>query len=379
MAIGQVQVSPLVITGGSGATSTTFGTLPAAGALIRVVVSMLADLGSENVTVADNQGNTYTLAIDSGNINNIRTQLWYAYDVAAVGTFTVTATALGSNQTTVIQAKEASGFGAADPLTGTASAVGNSINPSVGPSAPFGTAEALVDAVINSYAASSLVEVVSPTWDVDSATGGWQTDSRIVTDMAGQTCSWSLSSGVVWAAALAVFTPVPLASDADLDQMGRHTLLTAEGTARLTQIGRRVLFVFTTCGATPPPLVTETVTIRRERRFLLPSSPDNKNVQIPTLELLMRTGIGLTPAAWDGANVPQGANPQVMMRISKDGGKTWGPERWRSAGAIGRYLTRVRWLRATGNYRNAVMEIVVTDPVDWQLLAVLGTPIEGSS
>ncbi len=126
-------------------------------------------------------------------------------------------------------------------------------------------------------------------------------------------------------------------------------------------------------------VTTTTQTIRRERRFLLPSSPDNKNVQVPTLELLMRTGIGLTPAAWDGANVPQGANPQVMMRISKDGGKTWGPERWRSAGAIGRYLTRVRWLRATGNYRNAVMEIVVSDPVDWQLLAVLGTPVEGSS
>lgn len=114
---------------------------------------------------------------------------------------------------------------------------------------------------------------------------------------------------------------------------------------------------------------TTTYPIRRQRRFLLPSSPDNKRIQIPVLELLMRTGIGNSGAP----------NPQVMLRISKDGGKTWGPERWRSAGAIGRYADRVRWLRATGDYRNAVCEITVSDPVDWQWLAMLGSPEEGSS
>lgn len=125
---------------------------------------------------------------------------------------------------------------------------------------------------------------------------------------------------------------------------------------------------------------TQTFTIRRQRRFLLPSSPDNKFMQIPTIEILMRTGIGLTPDAWNSdANVPQGANPQVMTRISKDGGKTWSPERWISAGKIGEYLNRVRVLRATGNYRNAVFEVTVSDPVDWQFLAAMGDPVEGSS
>lgn len=123
---------------------------------------------------------------------------------------------------------------------------------------------------------------------------------------------------------------------------------------------------------------TTTFTIRRLRRFLLPSSPDNKSLQIPTLELLMRTGIGLTPG--DEADPPVlGSDPQVMLRISKDGGKTYGAERWISAGALGRYKDRVRWTRATGNYRNAVCEIVVSDPVDWQFLAMLGSPQEGIS
>ncbi len=379
MAIAFVQASPVVQTSGSSAANTSFGSLPSAVAMITVSIAMVADLGSENVTIADNQGNTYAKAADAGNINDLRGQIWYTYNIGAPGgTFTVTATPTGSNQVTLIQAKEYSGFGASDPITGSATAVGNSIAPAAGPTAPSAAASILVDAVVGSYQTINAVEVVSPVWVSDGTFSGWQTVHRIVTS-GSQSVSWTLNGTAVWTACIVAFTDTPLAADARLDQMGRHTLDTAEGMARLDQMARHVLFEFTTCGANPPTPVLMTYPIRRVRRFLLPSSPDNKNVQIPTLELLMRTGIGLTPAAWDGANVPQGANPQVMMRLSKDGGKTWGPERWRSAGAIGRYLTRVRWLRATGNYRNAVVEVVVSDPVDWQFLAMLGDPTEGSS
>ncbi len=124
---------------------------------------------------------------------------------------------------------------------------------------------------------------------------------------------------------------------------------------------------------------TQTFTIRRQRRFLLPSSDNNYQMSIPTMELLARTGIGLTPdTAWDGST-PTGVDPQVMTRISKDGGKTWSPKRWTSAGTVGAYLRRVRILQATGHYRNAVFEVTVSDPVDWQFLSAMGIPIEGSS
>lgn len=122
---------------------------------------------------------------------------------------------------------------------------------------------------------------------------------------------------------------------------------------------------------------TQTFTIRRQRRFLLPSSPDNKWMQIPTIEILMRTGIGLTPGP-SGSPV-QGQDPQVMFRLSKDGGKTWLPERSVSAAEQGRFKDRVRLLQATGNYRNGVLEVTVSDPVDAQFLAAIGNPVEGPS
>lgn len=128
-----------------------------------------------------------------------------------------------------------------------------------------------------------------------------------------------------------------------------------------------------------PSAVTATTTfnIRRLRRLMLPQSPDNKRMQIPTLELLMRTGIGLTAGP---SNAPvQGQDPQVMLQISTDGGKTWGTERSQSAGAIGQFKTRVRWVRATGDYRNGMAQIVMSDPVDAQWVGLMGDPIEKSS
>jgi hypothetical protein len=102
--------------------------------------------------------------------------------------------------------------------------------------------------------------------------------------------------------------------------------------------------------------------IRRERVVGLPGK-DNERVSIPSLELLCETGIGLASG--------QGSDPQAMLQISKDGGHTWGPERWRSMGAIGEYGKRVIWNR-NGEARRPVLRIAVTDPVPvaWIALSV---------
>jgi hypothetical protein len=50
-----------------------------------------------------------------------------------------------------------------------------------------------------------------------------------------------------------------------------------------------------------------------------------------------------------------------MLRVSYDGGRTWSSERWVSAGEIGAYRKRARWLRL-GRGRNAVFEVTVSDP-----------------
>jgi hypothetical protein len=100
--------------------------------------------------------------------------------------------------------------------------------------------------------------------------------------------------------------------------------------------------------------------IRRLRR-----SPcmykDNERIFVDGLELEMEIGLGTSNAPAD--------NPQVMLRQSMDGGKTWGIEHWRSAGKIGEYGKRVRWNRC-GAGRRRVIEISTTDGIPWRILGM---------
>ncbi|CAB5187185.1 Bacteriophage P22, Gp10, DNA-stabilising [uncultured Caudovirales phage] len=69
-----------------------------------------------------------------------------------------------------------------------------------------------------------------------------------------------------------------------------------------------------------------------------------------------------------------GANPQIMLRWSDDGGHTWSNEHWRSMGAIGEYGRRVLWRRLgmTMKLRDRVYEISGTDPVK---VAIMGAQL----
>ena len=87
-----------------------------------------------------------------------------------------------------------------------------------------------------------------------------------------------------------------------------------------------------------------------------------------------------TPHVWDGSDrkrtigwqlqiefIPgvglQGkAVPQVMLRISNDGGFTWSNERTTDIGAIGQTKRRAIW-RQLGASRDRVYEVKITDPV----------------
>jgi PKD repeat protein len=80
--------------------------------------------------------------------------------------------------------------------------------------------------------------------------------------------------------------------------------------------------------------------------------------------------VGDDPSGWSQPNPAYisfpGADPQVMLRISNDGGKTWVTEQWRSAGKTGEFSRRVRWNRL-GCGRRRVFEVSVTDPVAWHV------------
>lgn len=111
-------------------------------------------------------------------------------------------------------------------------------------------------------------------------------------------------------------------------------------------------------GPPPPPNpVTRVYPMRRLRRWTIPND-ENRWIFLTQLELELQRGMGL--------NQGQGSDPQVMFRLSRDGGKTWGPERWVSAGKTGEYTRRVI-LRQLGRARNPVAEITVSDPTFWAL------------
>lgn len=86
---------------------------------------------------------------------------------------------------------------------------------------------------------------------------------------------------------------------------------------------------------------------------------EDKRIRYTRLQLRMDVGIGLPTG--------QGSDPQVMLSSSNDGGKTFGAERWTSAGPIGTYNTRVFWTRL-GQARRRVDQVVVSDPVPFRIV-----------
>lgn len=116
-----------------------------------------------------------------------------------------------------------------------------------------------------------------------------------------------------------------------------------------------------------PPIRTYSVVetnIRRVRRSPHLSN-EQKRIFYPGLEIDLQRGIGNVAAP--------GVNPQVMLRISRDGGETWGPETWMSAGRLGEYTKRVL-ARNLGYGRDVVFEVIVSDPNNWNLIAAIFDP-----
>ncbi len=75
------------------------------------------------------------------------------------------------------------------------------------------------------------------------------------------------------------------------------------------------------------------------------------------------------------SDVVPGADPQVMLRWSDDGGHTWSNEHWRSMGRVGQYGYRTIWRRLgmTTKLRDRVYEISGTDPVK---IAIMGAELQ---
>jgi len=93
----------------------------------------------------------------------------------------------------------------------------------------------------------------------------------------------------------------------------------------------------------------------------VPQHADRKWLFCYQFELDIEAGVGNA--------VDPGSNPQLMLRYSRDGGRTWSLyQPYRTMGAIGAYQTRLRWQKM-GRALQWVWEILITDPVKRTIIA----------
>lgn len=85
---------------------------------------------------------------------------------------------------------------------------------------------------------------------------------------------------------------------------------------------------------------------------------EKRDITFSSFELDAETGRGLSSG--------QGSDPQIMLKYSNDGGRTYGNELWTSIGAIGQYKTRVRWARC-GTARDRVWLVRYSEPTFFQI------------
>lgn len=97
--------------------------------------------------------------------------------------------------------------------------------------------------------------------------------------------------------------------------------------------------------------ISTTQNLLRLRRFALPWD-GNKQIFIPRIEIIAQMGVG-------NSDDP---NPVMYLRISPDGGETWGPFRQMPLGASGDTMVRA-YLTRFGQLRNPVAELVCGAPV----------------
>lgn len=106
---------------------------------------------------------------------------------------------------------------------------------------------------------------------------------------------------------------------------------------------------------------------RIRRTQILKDRADQEPIYINELAVDMETGVGLLSG--------QGENPIMMLRLSRDGGITWGNEKHASMGARGEYGQQVRYYRLGRFTTGMIAEFKVTDPVK---VVILGATIKAA-
>lgn len=97
---------------------------------------------------------------------------------------------------------------------------------------------------------------------------------------------------------------------------------------------------------------TEDGHIFKAIRTSQPIHSERQRLRHHAVDLDIQSGVGDTTTE----------DPQIMLKWSDNGGRTWSNEHWRSMGKVGEYGQRAVW-RRLGQSRNRVYQVEITDPV----------------
>jgi hypothetical protein len=83
------------------------------------------------------------------------------------------------------------------------------------------------------------------------------------------------------------------------------------------------------------------------------------------MQVDLEAGLGPIPPLLDGSG--NARDPQLMLRWSDDGGRTWSNQYFVGVGQAGNYKTRAVW-RRLGRSRQRIYEVSCSDPIPWRIV-----------
>ena len=167
MALALVKSSTIASAANVGSLATSFASLPSAGNMIVVLVSAWRSSAANISSVTDNQGNTYTKAIDrnGGNGGLNEASIWYCASIGSPsGTHTITANATaGVDNYIVVIASEVSGQNTSAPFdASTSAAVSTTGDVATGTTAALAQADEIVFIAASVSSSSSNITIDTP-------------------------------------------------------------------------------------------------------------------------------------------------------------------------------------------------------------------------
>lgn len=100
-----------------------------------------------------------------------------------------------------------------------------------------------------------------------------------------------------------------------------------------------------------------------------PIENNQEFVPLSMVQVVFQAGVGLGQDAFpEGSGIPNsGYDPEVIMQISKDGGITYGNQKWAKIGKAGENKKRARWTRL-GSARSRNLKLIYSAPTSYTII-----------